>query len=472
MRESGVKEEARGATGSPRLPAPPGQWLFRDPIARLWLRPWFDRAALRLIARWYLPLSRAWAAALAADGEVERFWRGLPQAPRGADPLLTRALAQVARRRRAYDLAVRNWEEALFAAAPMPVDRRVQAELDRRRAAERLMMARAGFLPLALRRRLPAVRFNIPTPAEMARRQAARLAGPAFPAPERSAVETSRRVPGPYGSQHWLRFASEVAGEPDTAWARVFEPEAALEPPTLIFLHGITMEMEFWPDSRDPIPQLTGRGLRVVRVEGPWHGRRRPEGFYGGEPTLARAPLGMVELFQAWVAEIAQLIRWARETSSGPVAVAGISLGALTSQLVASAAAGWPAECRPDAALLVCTSGDVSATVSDSGLAQALGLPKRLLARGWTPDAIQVWRRLVEPDETPGLPPERVVMVLGSKDVVTPFKGGLALAERWQVPAGNRFVWARGHFSAGLGLMADAGPIARLSAALDAARRG
>jgi pimeloyl-ACP methyl ester carboxylesterase len=279
-------------------------------------------------------------------------------------------------------------------------------------------------------------------------------------------------VPGPAGSQYWLRFAAEVSGRPDTAWARVFEPEAGVEPPTLIYLHGICMEMEHWPDSRDPIPELARRGVRVVRVEGPYHGRRRWPGFYGGEPALARAPLGMLDLFQAWVAEIGQLVLWARETSSGPVAVAGISLGALTSQLFASAAAGWPAAARPDVALLVCTSGDVTATMTESGLAQALGLPKRLQARGWSAETVAAFRPLAEPGDVPGLPPERIVMVLGRQDVVTPYKGGLALAERWRVPEANRFVWARGHFSAGLGLMADAGPIARLLAALEAARHG
>jgi len=455
-----------------RLPAPPGQWLFRDPIAGLWLRPWFDRAALNLIAQWFLPLSRAWAAAMAAEGQAERFWHEIGGAPARGDRLALGALRLVARRRRDYEAAAAAWEEAFFSEVPPAVAARVQAEVARRRAAQRLMMSRAAFVPLAMRGLLPALRYDIPPLDEMALRHGHRLAGPAFPAPVPAAVETSRGVPGLFEKQYWLRFASEVAGRPDLAWARVFEPEAAVEPPTLIFLHGITMEMEFWPDSRDPIPLLTRRGIRVVRVEGPWHGRRRLEGFYGGEPALARAPVGMVDLFQAWVGEIGQLIGWARETSSGPVAVAGISLGALTAQLVASAAADWPEALRPDAAMLCCTSGDVTATIGDSGLAQALGLPKLLSQRGWTPSAVAHWRRLAEPGPTPGLPADRIVMVLGAQDVVTPYKGGLQLAERWGVPETNRFVWAGGHFSAGLGLMADEGPIACLAEALNAARHG
>lgn len=455
-----------------RLPAPPGQWLFRDPIARLWQRPWFDRAALNLITQWYLPLSRAWAAALTADGDVGRFWQALPGRPPRNGRFVAKILSETSRRRREYAEAARDWEQTFFTSPVPETAVRISAEVTRRRAAERLMRARAGFLPLALQTRLPAVAFDIPAPAELARRHRHRLRGGAFPTPETVRIEDSARVPGPTGAQHWLRFPATVAGASDLAWARVFEPEAAVEPSTLIFLHGITMEMEFWPDSRDPIPQLTRRGLRVVRVEGPWHGRRRPEGFYGGEPVLARAPLGMVELFQAWVPEIGQLIRWARETSSGPVAVAGISLGALASQLLASVAAGWPDELRPDALLLCCTSGDVTGTLDGGGLAAALDLPRRLAARGWDAAALAPWRPLVEPGDRPAMPGRRIVMVLGSKDVVTPYPGGLALAERWAVPAANRFVWARGHFSAGLGLTANEGPISRLVAALNEARQG
>ena len=52
---------------------------------------------------------------------------------------------------------------------------------------------------------------------------------------------------------------------------------------------------------------------------------------------MGRGPLGFIALFQAWVAEVAALIAWARQTSDGPVAVGGVSLGALAAQMVAMA---------------------------------------------------------------------------------------------------------------------------------------
>ncbi len=200
----------------------------------------------------------------------------------------------------------------------------------------------------------------------------------------------------------------------------------------------------------------------MVRPEGPGHGRRRRQGCYGGEPTLALGPVGFLDLFQAWISEVAALIAWARRTSRGPVALGGISLGALTSQLAAVAAGHWPAEMRPDALMLVATTGRVAETVVASSLARVIGLPARLAEAGWSEPDLARWRPLAEPMAPPAVAAGRIVMVLASADDVTPFLGGVALADQWEVPTANRFIWPRGHFSTGLGIGADTGPIRRL----------
>jgi hypothetical protein len=53
-------------------------------------------------------------------------------------------------------------------------------------------------------------------------------------------------------------------------------------------------------------------------------------------------------------------------------------------------------------------------------------------------------------------------MTLGEVDRVTAYKGGLALADEWGVPAENRFVRHRGHFSASLAIGEPEGPLERL----------
>ena len=45
------------------------------------------------------------------------------------------------------------------------------------------------------------------------------------------------------------------------------------------------------------------------------------------------------------------------------------------------------------------------------------------------------WLPLLAPFGPPAMGPERVVMLLGTRDDVTPYAGGIALARDWQLPA-------------------------------------
>lgn len=412
------------------------------------LRPWFDVVALHAVARWYLPLSRAWAEAQAPDARGD-----------GLSPAFRR---RVAAGRAAYDAAEAAWRGTIFGAGEAAIDALVAATQARQAAAQRHMATRFYGVPGHLRQRFPATRWEVPPPAAVEAAQGARLAGTAaaFPAPEGGVVERSRAVPGPFGREYWLRFRAPVLG--DTAWAHVYEPTEVTDPPSLIFLHGIGMETEFWQDLEDNVSALAGQGLRVIRPEGPWHGRRRPEGWYGGEPAIGRAPLGLMELFNAWAAEVAVLSAWARDHGSPGVGLGGVSLGSLTSQMIAMASAHWPAAQRLDALLLVATTGDMMTLAESGSLSRALGLWPAMAAAGWTHADLARWRPLLEPLEAPGLPPERVFMLLGAADDLTPYAGGLDLARRWAVPSENLFRRRQGHFSVSLGLARDAAPLERL----------
>ena len=491
-----------------RLPPPvryPGLNPWTGPFI---LRPWFDRMALPLLLRFFFPLSRAWAAAArhgaarhgaarhgaarhgaAGHGAVGDFLRDA-YGPEGKPPAPGRQAAKfvatVAARQRAYEAAERAWRALYFGPegggpapspeAPSP-EVLVEAQTARRDAAQRFMAARAAGLPLHVARGFPPLRFEIAPPAQVEAAHGARLRDPeaAFPPPEPPAVAASHRVPSAQGQDHWLRFAAPTLG--DTAWARVTEPEPEPESgaagargkwPSLIYLHGIGMETELWSTMIDSSLPLVRNGVRVIRPEGPWHGRRRPEGWYGGEIAMGRGPLGFIELFEAWVAEVAALIAWARQTSDGPVAVGGVSLGALTSQMVAVASRSWPAALRPDALLLVATSGDVLEVVEAGSLSGGLRVPPRLRAAGWSPEAVARWAPLLQPVGPPGLEPEKIVMVLGRADDLVPYGPGLALARTWGVPPENLFERPQGHFSVSLGLELAPAPLQRLAALLGA----
>src|SRR3546814_13718281 len=66
---------------------------------------------------------------------------------------------------------------------------------------------------------------------------------------------------------------------------------------------------------------LLREGVRIMRIEAPWHNHRRRIGRYGGEPFLATQPLAGLELFGALVREMGVLIAWCREQGSRRVAV-------------------------------------------------------------------------------------------------------------------------------------------------------
>jgi pimeloyl-ACP methyl ester carboxylesterase len=433
--------------------------LLQSALGDFVLRPWFDWVALNSVARGYFPLSRAWAAALASGGDLARF-RAELKAPDLPRTLTQPALALVQNRRESYLTAERAWLSAFFGAAEPGDVALVEAERRRQEAAHQLMLTRFAFLPL--RRRLPAVRWEVASPGAVEAAHGARLASPeaAYPVASMPEIEVSRPVLSAYGREYWLRYPAPLAG--DTAWARVVEPEHVKNPPTFIFLHGIAMENEMWRGSADMASELALQGIRVVKPEGPWHGRRRLEGWYGGEPAIGMGPKGFLDLFQCWIAEVSVLVAWARAQGGAAVALGGVSLGALNAQRAAVAAKYWPARCRPDALMLVATSGAVMGVAHSGSLANAVNLAPQIEAAGWSVDKLLPWLPLLEPQESPAMDAERIIMVLGHADDVTPSAGGKALARRWQVPAANIFARHQGHFSVSLGILRDRAPLERL----------
>ncbi len=431
----------------------------------LLLRPWFDDTALRLLTQWYFPLSRGWAAALAADGSVERFLTELP-CGRFSRRLLPSILSRVETHRAVLAAADRQWEDAFFGSGPA----RAEIEAQRWHAASALTNVRASLVPLHMATRLPPIAWQVEAPASVTDRHNSRLGclpqafSDSF---DPSIVEPSRGFLSPAGIEGWVRFPAPTAAIPGRAWARISTPAvtpqgASRTMPSVIFTHGIAMETEFAGVRRDPLGALVAAGVRAIRPEGPWHGRRRLPGTYGGEPVLARGPGGLLDYFHAHILEIGRLVAWARATRGGPVAIGGASLGALTAQLAAVAARHWPGEMRPDALLLVAPSRSLIAVTFEGGLTRALGVPDAIRAAGWTPRDLDYWRPLLEPNEPPAVPPARIVVVIGMSDDVTLAAGGEALVRAWDVPESNVFRSPAGHFSTSLGLAPDAGPFRRL----------
>ena len=438
---------------------------LRSPLGGLVARPWFDHAALAFLSGWFFPLSRLWAAARAAEGSVERYAAELPAplAPR-LQRVLAGRLARFERARARVRESERAWEDAFFGpAAPAP-DALTAAELRRLSDRHAYNALRRLFAPFAAHGRAAPFRWRIPDPAAVEALYGGVLEEPAraFAAPDpMPPVRVSHAFPAAPGRRdYWLRFPSPSARMADDVVARVYEPAGAADPPTLIFGHGIGVEFDHWRGVADEVEALVAMGVRVVRPEAPWHGRRVPPGRYGGEQFVATAPCGAFDHFTAAAREWAVLIDWCRQAGRGPVAIGGSSLGAMTAQIVADRARRWPARLRPDAMFLVTHCGRIEEAMQGS-LARAWGIAEATMAQGWTPESAHRFTPLLDPVDGTAVAPESIVTVLGAHDSVTPYAGARALIDRWGVPAANRFIWRRGHFSVPLTMLRNRAPLAR-----------
>jgi len=447
---------------------------MRGAAGLLFGRSWLDPLASLALRRWFFPLSRLWAAAEVAQGSPEAFLDAAPVVARpNQRDRIVEALSRFERSRVEAAALDAAWRQAFFpahdsGAQAAPMAERVALEEMRLRSANRHHAMRRQFR-FMLRAGPPSIRHQVPAPADVAAIYDAALqdARPLFAPPEiMPEVEQSRPVLTAEGQDFWLRFVSPSPRLADQVYARVYEPRGVRNPPTLILGHGVCMEFDHWTLLIDEAIHLCRLGVRVIRPEAPWHGRRRPRGFYGGERMIAAFPAGSLDLFTGAVREWSVLADWARRTSSGPLAFGGSSLGALTAQLAASRAREWPEALRPDALLLITHCAQVSEAAMESELTHMWDSSEMFEAGGWTADAVARYLKLLDPGDDLAVRPEKIVTVLGKRDGITPFASGANLLDRWGVPEANRFIWDRGHFSVPTTLLYNREPLHRFRAIL------
>jgi len=428
--------------------------------------PYFDRLALWALTTRFFPLSRVWAAATVSGGVPERFLSEVPLESNGIDiDRLQGALFLTEAARATASAVSESWETSFFGADSRTSEELVAIETARRDHHHALNTMRRKFRFL-LKHPIPIVLSDSPTPLQVAAKfddalqNRAGLFAVPNPMPK---VEVSRKVPGAVGTNYWLRFPSPSKQLGDTVYARVYEPEGVKNPPTIIFGHGICVEFDLWHGLIDEVDELCRMGIRVIRPEAPWHGRRRPAGRFSGETIVATAPFGPLYAFSGALREWAVLIDWARQTSTGKVAVGGSSLGAQMSMLCADVSRDWPKHLQPEAMLLITHAGNQRDALLTGALAQVWKSREAMIKKGWTGETAGKYLPILDPDwKTPPIvDPQNIISVLGSYDHVTPFESGLGLLNAWNVPDDNRFIWRRGHFSVPMTMIRDTGPLRR-----------
>jgi hypothetical protein len=110
---------------------------------------------------------------------------------------------------------------------------------------------------------------------------------------------------------------------------------------------------------------------------------------------------------------------------------------------------------------LITTTDRLDEVAWDGGFATGFGTARAFAKAGWVRDQVTEWLPLTAPTADPSIAPDKIVMVQGSHDTITPFPGGLKFAHRWRLPDENLFVLRRGHFTVPLGLARDIRPIER-----------
>jgi len=444
--------------------------LIASPAGRLIARPWLDSLSLYLLKHWYFPLSRLWAAARAAEGDVDRFIQQVPleRPNKSQRKTIASALRQFERTRLKAFSMEQLWHQYFFGQEPVAEERLPIIEEMRLDFRSDYNMARKKFSSL---RRLvkTSVSMDPPTPEDVAEQfgENGEKLSAYFALPEEfPEVEVSRSIPVSHGKDYWIRFPSPSTQMNDLAYARVHEPEDADNPPTLIFGHGMSVEFDHYHQLLDEVTQLTRLGIRVIRPEAPWHGRRVLPGHYGGEQFLSRLPISIFDFVAAQHKEWATIINWCRNNSSGPVAIGGSSLGAQSAKAIAMSATSWPEKLQPDALLVITHSQHMSEAALDGVLSDIWNLGDAMRAAGWHVDTEKSWLQRIDPQSPACISGENIVTVYGTQDTVTPIKTALTQMDDWGVPQENRFSYKRGHFSIPLGMINDDEPLLRFAAVL------
>jgi hypothetical protein len=205
-------------------------WL-RSPFGALIAKPWFDRLTKKMLARWFFPASRMWAAASAAEGSVEKY---LAEIGLEASPKLERKLRPLLRefesRRAMVQQSEEKWQKAFFGGVESSPEQLLALEQERLFRCNRYNTMRFKFLSLGVSQKISSIRWHVPTPEELERVYKNSLEQPQelFALPEKfPEMATSRPFPGAVGTDYWVRFRSPSARMNDVVTARVHEPGSA-----------------------------------------------------------------------------------------------------------------------------------------------------------------------------------------------------------------------------------------------------
>ncbi len=213
--------------------------------------------------------------------------------------------------------------------------------------------------------------------------------------------------------------------------ARAYLQHDNPEAPFVVVLHGFAVPVSWYEQGQ--CRALNQRGASAVRLDHPWHLRRRSRGLRSGEGYMTGDPGRLLASARQSAEDAAALVAWGR-TMSKHVAVVGVSLGGLTACLLA-------AHVELDAMVAVAPFCNPPATFMERlpmGARRRLGLAGDTFGAwgGSAEDARAVLDAALAPlvvrnHTTPATPADRITLVRPANDLIVGPESITDLADAW-----------------------------------------
>ena len=239
---------------------------------------------------------------------------------------------------------------------------------------------------------------------------------------------------------HFLSWTSPLQGphrENNTARARLSDAKNETrdpgEAPTLILMHALMSANDL--GYQRIAHRFNSRGWNVLFPHLPYHYSRRPKGYANGALTITSDLVRNAETLRQSVIELRQLIDWSRNRGSKRIALLATSYGAWVAALALSME-------EIDFSILLQPVADVRhATFGSPASRMMAGLLKRNCIH---PESIDRHAHLSSPLQlTPRTRPEKITIIGGSYDRLSPSETLIDLSGRW----GARYLEVeQGHF--------------------------
>ena len=238
--------------------------------------------------------------------------------------------------------------------------------------------------------------------------------------------EDNRTLPAPEWRRKgscltWTSPMSDQYPENLTACAHLYDTASPLGAPTIILLHALMSANDF--GYRRIAKRFNQEGWNVLFPHLPYHYSRTPQGYANGALAITSDLIRNAESLRRSVIEIRQLIAWSRQRGSKRIALLATSYGAWVASIALSLE-------RTDFTILLQPVADVKHATFRSPASRMMA--DSLKKNGISEESLDRHAHLSSPSRlTPLTPPERILVIGGKYDRLSPSESLRSLCDSW-----------------------------------------